>query len=208
MNRRTGTSDKSLAFCPVAELYIDDTGFSWRGRRHGFVDVSAIRFIATMTRHSMNGIPTGRTFEVSFSIQVTPHMTETITGERRTFRSGITEESFTGLQKANAIISHYSFNFRVEKYEQSFAEKGYFDYCGYQFNRDGDVFKNGKYICSFRDSQFQVFKHPFSIVIEKKIERIGDRLRRMFHSNSIEIPLEWDQDCFFVYAEQVVRDSL
>lgn len=181
---------------PLPELWINDDGFSWRGGHHRHGDIASIRFSATVTQNSVNGIPTGKTYQSQLSVKLNSGSTISITGPGRAIRSGLKKEAFDGMQQANAILSHFSLAQRLEPMENELEKKGFFSFSGYQISRSREVFKGGQLVAKLDDPDISFFKEPFSVVIRRKKKGFGAKLIGMMSNDDIQISLEWDQDCF------------
>lgn len=80
--------------------------------------------------------------------------------------------------------------------ERELATKGFFSYSGYQINRSGEVFKGGQLIEKLDNPEISFFKEPFFVVIRRKKKGFVAKMLGIVSNDDIQIPLEWDQDCF------------
>ena len=188
--------DNSSDIQPLPELQIFDSSFVWRGRHHQHSDIASIRFSATITQNSVNGIPTGKTYQSELSLKLNSGSIILITGPSRAIRSGLKKETFDGMQRANAILSHLSLAQRLEPMEQELSKKGFFSFSGYQINRSREVFQRGKLLAKLDDPEISFFKEPFAVVIRRKKRGFGAKLIGMMSNDDIKISLVSDQDCF------------
>ncbi len=181
---------------PLPELWINDDGFSWRGSHHQHVDITSIRFTATVTQNSINGIPTGKTYQALLSVKLHSGTTISLTGPGRAIRSGLKKETFEGLLQANAILSHVSLVQRLKPMENELATKGFFSFSGHQFNKSREVFRGGQLVAKLDNPDVSFFKESFSVVISRKKKGLGAKLIGTMFNDDIRVSLEWDQDCF------------
>ena len=181
---------------PLPELWINDDGFRWGNSHYRHSDVASIRFSATVVQNSVNGIPTGKTYQADLSVKLRSGSTISIKGPGRAIRSGLKKESFDGMQQANVLLSHLSLLQRLEPMERELAEKEFFSFHGYQITRARELFRGGQLVARLDDPETSFLKEPFAVVLRRKKRGIGKKLLGMISSDDIRISLEWDQDCF------------
>jgi len=98
----------------LSSLSFYNDRFQYKGTSYAFDDVEHITFTATKTRHSVNFIPTGTTFETDLRLVLADGRILTITPDRGFLNR---EARFEAILRAAEIISEITFTKRMENYE-------------------------------------------------------------------------------------------
>lgn len=183
----------------LEDLRIEDDSFAWHDQCHKYEEIQSIRFQAKRTKHSINLVPTGTTYESDLTLVMRSSGNVRIRHDGRAlFRHDRQRQAMTAIWRAKEILSEMSFAARVSAFESSVAERGYFPYEGYQFHKDGDVFRGGRRLFSIKDPGFKLSASPFEIHLCP--QRSG--LSKLFGSDTI-INTDVDEDCLYYMLRQV-----
>lgn len=155
--------------------------------------IESLRFTATVTQHSVNGIPSGKSYEVDFALRCNGAWTP-IKPDRRML-GGMRKSTFEGMQKAYGILAHITFTQRVERYEQEMERVSFFSIGRHQIDREGHVFESGRQVASLRDTEARRTLEPFALNIIFPKPSFRERLRGKTSPRDIVIPLNVDKDC-------------
>lgn len=185
----------------IEGLEFEDRDFRWRGRSVAYSDIEGVSFTATVTRHSVNGIPTGKSYAAELRLHLDGSTIE-IEPEKGWFGK-LKEEGMIALQRASEVFSELSFTGRVEIYERQVAERGFFNFNGVQFHKDGHLFRDGREVGSVRDESTGFFLEPFTLILTKKKKSLGDRLRSALSNSDIRIDLTRDRDCLLYMLKKL-----
>lgn len=182
-------------------LTLDDERFTWDSWSHAYADVQSIRFHAKQTKHSINFVPTGTTYEATLVLEMKSGAHIHISHDGRALLNHDREKKAMGaIWRAREILSEMSFASRVAPYEQSVRDRGYFSYGGHQFHKDGEIFKGGRKLFSIRDPGFAVRSSPFQLHLCPP--RSG--LKKLFGAD-ILLETEVDEDCLYYMFRTVYR---
>lgn len=163
------------------------------GTQIPYSQIESLQFTASVTQHRVNGIPSGKTYEVNLRalhngawVQIRPD---------RRLLGGMRKSTFEGMQKAFAILAYLTFTQRVERCEEEFESNGFFSVGRHQIDRKGHVFEGGREVASLRDPDVRLTLAPFALNLTFAKKSFGDRLKGMISSRDISIPLDVDKDC-------------
>lgn len=193
---------RALKIDGISRLDLDDTQFRVNNDSFNYESIESISFTATVTRHSVNFIPTGKTYEASLTLKIAGRWItiEPDKGWLGRLRKG----GFEAIQRAYGALAAISFTQRVERHEAHLADRGFFDIAGFQFHRDGHVFENGRELCSLRDPNVSLHLAPFELTLRRKSRSMADRFRSAFSgSKETRIPLTTDRDCALYMLKSV-----
>ena len=182
-----------MEFAGVANLQLDDEAVIWPSQTFSYRDITSVNWFATITENSINGIPTGKSYQANLVVQLLSGEKIAITGENGVF-GGLSKKAFESLAHASELISALSFAYRVSKIEKKFNERRFFQYGDYQFHSSGDLFRNGVEIGSLVSSKTRLFiNNVFELTIVP--ERQDRSFLGRFKDNSIKLNLHADRDC-------------
>jgi len=183
----------------LERLELEDEGFRWDGQPYKYEDIVSIRFFAKQTKHSVNFVPTGTTYEGELLVDLRNDDRIRIDHEGRALINHDHQKKvMAGVWQAKEVLSEMSFAGRVGPYEESMLKRDFFSYGSYQFHRDGDIFRDGKRLFSIKDPGFAIKASPFQLHLCPA--RSG--LRKLFASD-VMISTETDEDCLFYMLREV-----
>ena len=183
----------------LEDLRIEDDSFAWHDRVHRYEDIQSIRVHAKRTKHSINLVPTGTTYESELTLVMRSSSNIRVRHDGSAlFRHDKQREAMTAVWQAKEILSEMSFAARVSAFESSVADRGYFTYQDYQFHKDGDVFRNGRRLFSIKDPGFKLSASPFELHLCPQ----HGGLSKLFGSDTI-IKTDVDEDCLYYILRQV-----
>ena len=178
----------------LSGVQLGDSGLKTGDRIIPYSAVQSIHFLATVTQHNVNFIPTGRSYDATLRVLIQGSWMD-VEPQRGMF-GRLKKDGFEALQQAYSILAEITFTNRVERHENMVAERNYFEVADYQFHRSGHIFYKGREVGSFRDPGVLLDLAPFQLTLGRKPKSAGGRLRSMFSSQDVIIPLEIDRDCF------------
>lgn len=190
----------------VSGLVLNDDDFHLSGFLYQYEDISSVFFTATVTKHSVNFVPAGKTYEARLQLKIKDQWID-VSPEKGLFGK-LKKQPFEALQQAYGILTTITFTNRVERYEAQVNQRGFFEigeHSRYQFHRDGHVFHNGKQVASLSDPETSLSLDPFQLTISRKPGSLGDKLSAAFWSKDILIPLHIDKDCFLYMIRALYR---
>ncbi len=175
----------------IPELTLENEHFIWEGNAVPYASVEQIAFHATQTRHSYNAIPTGTEYASKLELEIKDARPIEITFSGRGLINHDSErQGMKRLWQVRELLCELTFLHRIKRYEDQFADKGYFGYFAYRFHRDGDISKHGKRLFNIKDRGFAAQMSPFKLHLCGK--RAG--LAGFFNGDEI-IELHVDEDC-------------
>lgn len=183
----------------LEDLLIEDDSFAWHERVYRYEDIQSIRFHAQSTKHSINLVPIGTTYECELMLMMRGSSNICIRhGGRALFKHDKQRQAMGGIWQAKEIFSGMSFAARIATFERSVTERGYFTYLDYQFHKDGDVFRGGRRLFSVKDLGFKLSASPFNLHLCPQ----RGVLSKLFGSNLV-IKTDVDEDCLYYMLRQV-----
>lgn len=196
----------------VSKLVFEEADFLYDGRAYSYEAVSSIEFSATITKHSVNFIPTGESYEAEFVVGLEPEKRLAIKADTRLF-GGMKRSGMEGLWRAKEMLSEITFLNRVQRFEDQFRSKGFFAYRNFQFHRDGDVFENGRRLFSIRSAEVETRLGRFQLEFTQKDE---SRFLSRFRRRRYIIDISTDRDCIlymlraaygFTFRDEPIREK-
>jgi DnaJ like chaperone protein len=183
----------------LERLELEDEGFRWDALPRKYEDIVSIRFFAKQTKHSINFVPTGTTYEGELLIDLKGGDRVRIGhGGRALINHDRQKKTMAAVWQAKEILSEMSFSGRVAPYEESVKTRGFFTYGSYQFHRDGDIFHDGKRLFSIKDPGFAIKSSPFQLHLCPARTGLGK-----FFGSDIQLSTETDEDCLFYKLRHV-----
>jgi hypothetical protein len=148
----------------IPDLTLDNEHFIWRGNVIPYSSVEQIAFHATHTRHSINAIPAGTTYESKLALEIKgAQPIEIAFSGRGLINHDFERRRMASLRQAREILSELTFLHRIKGYEEQFATKNYFSYFSYRFHGHGDISKHGKRLFNINDRSFKARLSPFRL---------------------------------------------
>lgn len=115
---------------------------------------------------------------------------------------GLKEAAFGELQRVNAALSFMTFNYRAETYEEQLKESNLFRMGGYEFHKNGNLSKSGKFITNLKDGSHSFLLGAFNVTISKKKKSVAEKLKASWSGEST-IYIGKDRDCFIYLMSTV-----
>lgn len=179
----------------LSTLKFCDDNFVYKGQEYPYYDINNIHFKAVATRHSINLIPTGTTYECTLVLGFKDGKKLSIERESGLL-SHRSKNKFEAILRASEIFSDITFTQRVQPYEDSIEEKGFFKWNDYQIGKNGDLFKNNILLFNLHDKNISATLDTFSLQITKKPEGFAAKLAHAFVGKNYIIDLTDNKDCF------------
>lgn len=177
----------------VTDFKFEDTGGVWQGRFLPYKNIIAVSWLATITQNSINGIPTGKSYQASLYVYLNTGEGVAITGDGGLL-GGLGKKGFEGLASVAEVLSELTFAYRVERYEKAVREKKFFQYGDYQFHSSGELFYKGieKLSLISRQTKF-LLENVFDLKIVP--ERKNKSVLGWFEDTSVKLVLQTNRDC-------------
>lgn len=190
-----------MEFDLVPDLRLDDYFFEYSGRSYQYSEIISIEFGAVITKHSVNFIPAGKSFDAKLTIFPKSGKEFQIKPTKGWFGK-LKESAFSELQKVNAALSFMTFNHRVEGYETQLKQSNFFRMGGYEFHKNGNLSKSGRYITNLKDGSHSFLLGAFDVTISKKNKSVAEKLKASWSGEST-IYIGKDRDCFIYLLSEV-----
>jgi len=178
----------------ISGLQFFDTDFKYDNKRFLYSKTNHVDFSATVTKNSINGIPTGSTYDVNFGVS---HEDQYINFNlQKNWMGNINKKGMQAAQQASSIIEEITFTKRVATYENSISERGFFNYNDVQFHRNGDIFKSGRFLYNIRSQDISISLQVFYLHITKNDKNLKEKFKSIISSDDLQINISRDRDCF------------
>lgn len=185
----------------IDDLEFAERVFHFKSRSYAYSQVTGLFFTASITRHSVNGIPTGKTYEAKLSVYLDGQVLHI---EPRTGWLGrLKAQGLEALQRANSVLSQITFAHRLAPYEAQFYRTGFFNYAGLQFHKDGHIFQSGREIGSVRNGDLSFRLAPFQLILTRKLEGFSQKLANIFMDKDITVDITNNRDCMLYMLKHV-----
>lgn len=175
----------------LKKLQFYDDYLEYKNQRIDFNNIKSVQFTSTATKHSINFVPTGTSYESVLYLILTNGNRVQIKQESSFWGGASEKEHSEAIWKASEIISITTFNSRLETFEKEFNEKGFFRIDAFQINKNGDLFKNKNLLFNINDKDIKVSLGPFQIYISQSRKGFS----RILGSKEYLIPIYTDRDC-------------
>ena len=178
----------------LTNLVFENDDFSHNGLRYSYKSIEGITFTAAHTKHSINFVPLGSSFDANLILHLsdkTIHVTP-----EKSFLEQSQKIRMEAVWKAKEIFSEITFLQRVKSYENQLTKKEFFSYRGNQFRKGGDVFRDGLWVGNLNED-LSVSLGPFHISFSKTkksiLQKIASALLVDYNWN---LDISRDRDCF------------
>lgn len=183
-----------MEFSSVPDLRLDDDFFEYGGRKYRYSEIVSIEFGAVVTKHSINFVPAGKSFDAKLTV-FPKFGNEFEIKPKKGWFGGLKEAAFSELQRVNAAISFMTFNYRVEAYEKQLKDSNLFRMGGYEFHKNGNLSKSGLFITNLKDGSHSFLLGAFNVTISKKKKSVTEKIKASWSGES-NIYIGKDRDCF------------
>ncbi|GEM_PF-1757849 len=187
------------------DLTFKDDDFWYRGQGYRYGEIEHIKYTATATKHSVNYIPTGTTYETYLSL-ILANGSHIQIQQENSFLRGKQQERAEAVMKASSIFHEMTFTLRIENYEKQLGEKGYISWSDYQISKNGDLFKKHEFLFNLKDEKVQKSLHVFAFETGKKSEGFKEKIIKIWKSNEV-IDISTDRDCFLYFMKHYLGYS-
>jgi len=184
------------------KLEFGDDAFAYAGRSYAYDEIASIEFQAVQTKHSVNFIPAGTSYDAYLKVHLANGRTVRIGQEWSLWRGDSQRVRMEAVWRAKEILSEMSFANRVEPLEKSVAQRGFFAFGRYQFHKDGDVFKDGKLLFNLKDKTISARLGPFQLHLVRQ-KRGLEKLAGAFFNLDHVIDISRDRDCILYMFRHV-----
>ncbi len=191
-----GSSEGSgLEISYLEDLVFHDDYFFYRGDKYPYKDVEHVQFTATVTKHSVNFVPTGSSYDVQLFIHLRGRSRLHIEHRKGLFRLK-QKEKFDAMMRAAGIFSGITFAQRVQAYEDQMKSRGFATWGKHQIGKNGDLFRNNELKFNIKGGDVEFRLGPFHVECTKKKPSIGDRLKALWSGPPEVVDISVDRDCF------------
>lgn len=202
------SSDKGggLEISYLEELIFFDNLFTYRDKKILYKDIKHLEFTATVTKHSVNFIPTGTSYDAQLFVHLRGSSKLHIEHRKGLFRTK-QKEKFNAMMRAVQILSDITFTQRVQIYENQITSRGFATWGEHQIAKNGDLFKNYalKFNIKTGDVNFRI--GPFHAECSKKKPSIAERLKGIWGESSEILDISIDRDCFIYILKHYLNLS-
>lgn len=181
----------------------DDT-FTYDGATYAYADITHVQFTAVATKHSVNFIPTGTSYEATLFLELGDGRRLHIKQERPFFNRKEKHRS-EAVMRAAGIFLNVTFDRRIETYERHMEEKGFINVGKHQISRDGDLFRNTELRSNILNGEVICHLGPFQVECRKSRPGIGDKLKGLWTGGAEVIDISTDRDCFLYIMKHYFR---
>lgn len=164
-------------------VVIDGGMLRYHGKSYAIKDIQNIGYTAVRTKHSVNFVPTGTSFDASCRIFFLNGETLSISSHARRFLGDDSQAIFAPVWLTSEILSEFTFEERIARYERCFAERNFFEFGDYQIHRDGTIFRRARRVGTLTGTANQIRLGPFNLTAPSA--GIG----------SVDVPMDVDRDC-------------
>ncbi|GAB6268834.1 MAG: hypothetical protein STSR0002_15760 [Smithella sp.] len=176
---------------------LTDNGFIFYGSSYKYDDVVETKFVKSVFEVKQVGLGIiGRSTSISFKLLMNTGEIIQLT-EQPTLISNNSLSDVERVQNIFNAISQKTWNNRVKKYEKQIQERGFFNYCGWNFypqqKKVVDVEENRTYFANSTN----FLKEYDIITVVSKDEGIGSKLLRKIGYKPRIINTITDTDVFF-----------
>lgn len=181
------------------DLTMEDDLFTWCNVNYRYENIHSIRFHAQSTKHSINFVPTGTTYESVLTLTMRASVNIIIRHKGSAlFKQDKQRQAMAAIWQAKEILSEMSFPARLSNFETSVTECNYFNYQRYRFYNNADVFLGERKLFNLKDHGFKLSASPFELHLRPP--RSG--LSKLFGSDTI-IKTDVDEDCLYYMLRQL-----
>lgn len=184
-----------LEIAYLEDLVFQDDYFLYRDKRHTYSEVEHVEFTATVTKHSVNFIPTGSSYDVNLFVHSRGQPKLHIEHRKGLFRLK-QKEKFDAMMRAASILSGITFAQRVQAYEDQMNSRGFATWGRHQIGKNGDLFKDNELRFNINGGDIDFRLGPFHVECTKRKPSIGDRLKALWSGPPEVVNISIDRDCF------------
>jgi DnaJ like chaperone protein len=200
--------------------YLDGLTFGNENFKYGktsyrYSDISKIKYSATVTKHRVNFVPTGTSYEVNCQLIFDDGKKLKITPQKSLFGNR-SKERHEAVMKAASIFMNITFNQRIEKYERALKSRKFVEWGMHQIHRNGDIYRNNALKFNIREDTVKSSLNTFESSFSKASSGFFAGVKSVFISNSETVDLTIDRDCFLyimkhhfgiIWIDTPVRDK-
>ncbi len=196
-------SEESFGLEYLDSLSFFDNHFVYEDEEIDYDYIRSINYTSIATKHSVNFVPTGTTYETNLYLIFQDGDKLKIQQESSFLRLKQKDKS-QAIMRASAIFHEITFTKRMEAYENQLNKVGYVTWGNYQFKKIGDLFHKHEFLFNLKDEKVDfVVNNVFSIHARKKPSGFKDRMANIFKGDHI-IGIATDRDCFFYFMKHYV----
>jgi len=184
----------------VKTASFEDEAIVVSGISHPYRNIRRLRWRATVTQNSINGIPTGKSYDATLSFFTEEAGATSVFGDNG-FWGSLNKKGFEALARVGEILSELTFTYRIRRYEQFIQEKQYFPYGQYQFHKSGDIFSDGQLLFNIHEAQ-NVRKIDTFTLAMRPPKAPGKLWKNLFQSE-VSIDISTDKDCLLYMFRSV-----
>ncbi len=199
-------SGEGLGLEFLEKLTLYDNEFEYRNKTYNYKDIHHVEFTAVVTKHSVNFIPAGTSYDANLFLHLSSGQRLHIKQER-TFWNRNEQERSEAIMQAAGIFMDISFNQRVEAYEQQMEDKGFVVWGKHQIGRNGDLFRKNELRFNILNDDISCRLGPFQAECSKRKPGIGDKLKELWSGPAEVIDISTDKDCFLYIMKRYLNLS-
>ena len=165
--QKSETDSDGLGLEYLDRLTLFDERFEYDGESYDYKSIEHIEFTASVTKHSVNGIPTGTSYAANLVLHLQGRARLHIQQESAFFGAK-KKLRYEAVMRAASMLMGISFNQRIESYEHQLKQKKFIEWGQYQIHKDGDIFHRNQHCLNMRDPSVSLLLQPFEIAFRKK----------------------------------------
>jgi DnaJ like chaperone protein len=182
-------------------LMFGNEDFEYGKKSYHYSDISKIKYTATITKHSVNFVPTGKSYEVDCRLIFDDGKILAIKPQK-SFFGNRSKERHEAVMKAASIFMKITFNQRIEKYEQALQKRKFVEWGVHQVHQNGDIYRNNNFVLNIKEPTVKSSLGTFEATFSKVSSGLIASIKNAFLSNSETVELTIDKDCFLYVMKQ------
>lgn len=190
----------------LEKLVFHDESFFYKGKEYAYEKIQHIVYSATATKHSVNGLPTGTSYETTLQLELSDNHFLSIEQEFSFLRGSAQKGRSEAVMRAASILHEVTFAQRIEHYEKQLEEKGFVSWNGFQFHKNGDLFKKNLFLFNLKDKDVERSLLPFNFEVGKKPVSLKEKIIKAWSGNH-NINIMRDKDCFLYFMKHYLGFS-
>ncbi|ACT60559.1 TerB family tellurite resistance protein [Hirschia baltica] len=185
----------------IKHLVLKDECFTWRARDYLYNNVSCVEFSATVTQHSVNFVPTGKSFDAYLYVHT--YNGEARISPEKSWNGKMKESGMHALQHAYSVIAQITFGIRIAFYEHQLEQNGFFEYGRFKFHKGGSVYRDRKLLGSISKGDVTLELAPFELIIKRELHSFNERIKGFFFGSDYVVSLTRNKDCLLYMIKKV-----
>lgn len=185
----------------LSQLEFLDQEFVYKSKPYRYAEISSISFAAVHTQHRVNFMPAESSYDARLDLHLLGGRTLKI-GQEWAFLGKNQKIRMEAVWRAKEVFSEVTFHQRITRYEEELKIEEFFSYDRYQFHRNGNLSKNGRYVLSMTATDVSTSLYPFHICFSRPKSPL-QKVAAAFVNLDETIRISRDRDCFLYMLKQM-----